>query len=288
MAVHTHRTAPTRYVEANGIRFAYRRFGQNSGDTVPLVFNMHLNGTMDHWDPALTDGFAQDREVVLFDNAGVSSTSGEVPTTIEEMAANAAVFIKALGLAQVDVLGFSLGGLIAQELAITEPELVRRLVLVGTGPRSGEGMASLTPDAQRIFGARYGKPDDLWLAVFFTPSERSQAAGREYLKRFRLRTEDRDPEVSANAAPAQLEALSKWGAPRDNPYAYLKNIHQPTLVVNGGSDVIVYTVNSFILQQHIPNAELILYPDASHGSQYQYPGLFVRHVSMFLAGQAFR
>jgi pimeloyl-ACP methyl ester carboxylesterase len=288
MAVHTHRTAPTRYVEADGIRFAYRRFGQNSGDTVPLVFNMHLNGTMDHWDPALTDGFAQDREVVLFDNAGVSSTSGEVPTSIEEMAANAAAFIKALGLQQVDVLGFSLGGLIAQELAIAESDLVRRLVLVGTGPRSGEGMASLTPDAQRIFGARYERPDDLWLAVFFTPSERSQAAGREYLKRFRLRTEDRDPEVSEKVAPAQLEALSRWGAPRDNPYAYLKAIHQPTLVVNGGSDVIVYTVNSFVLQQHIPNAELILYPDANHGSQYQYPSLFVRHVSMFLAGDDFR
>jgi pimeloyl-ACP methyl ester carboxylesterase len=123
--------------------------------------------------------------------------------------------------------------------------------------------------------------------VFFTPSERSQAAGRACLKRFRLRTENRDPEVSANVAPAQVAALSKWGAPRDDPYAYLKDIRQPTLVVNGGSDVIVYTVNSFILQQHIPNAQLILYPDANHGSQYQYPGLFVRHVSMFLAGQDF-
>src|SRR6266404_4338610 len=181
MAVHTHRTAPTRYVEANGIRFAYRRFGQKSGDTVPLVFNMHLNGTMDHWDPAVTDAFVQ-----------------------------------ALGLAQVDVLGFSLGGLVAQELAIAEPRLARRLVLVGTGPRSGEGMASLTPDAERIFGARYEKPDDLWLAVFFTPSERSQAAGRDYLKRFRLRTEDRDPEADEKVAPAQLEGLAKWGARREN------------------------------------------------------------------------
>jgi len=291
MAVHTHRTAPTRYVEANGIRFAYRRFGrdtgQNTGNTVPLVFNMHLNGTMDHWDPAVTDGIGQDREVILFDNDGVSSTSGEVPTSVEEMAANAAAFIKALGLAEVDVLGFSLGGLIAQELAIAEPELARRLVLVGTGPRSGEGMASLTPDAQRIFGARYENPDDLWLAVFFTPSERSQAAGLDYLKRFRLRTENRDPEVSANVAPAQIAALSKWGAPRDNPYTYLKAIRQPTLVVNGGCDVIVHTVNSLILQQHIPNAQLIIYPDANHGSQYQYPALFVRHVSMFLAGRDF-
>src|SRR5712672_2979124 len=168
--IHNHQTAPTQFVEANGIRFAYRRFGKAGG--VPLVFNMHFTGTMDHWDPLVTDGLAATREVILFDNAGVSSTSGEVPTSVEEMAANAAAFIKALGLAEVDVLGFSLGGLIAQELAIAQPELVRRLVLVGTGPRSGEGMASLTPDAERIFGARYEKPDDLWLAVFFTPSER--------------------------------------------------------------------------------------------------------------------
>jgi NAD(P)-dependent dehydrogenase (short-subunit alcohol dehydrogenase family)/pimeloyl-ACP methyl ester carboxylesterase len=193
-----------------------------------------------------------DREVVLFDNAGISGSSGDVPTTIEEMAANTAAFIKALGLAQVDVLGFSLGGLVAQEVAIAEPKLVRRLVLVGTGPRGGKGMASLTPEAQRIFGATYENPDDLWLGVFFTSSERSQAAGREYLKRFRLRTEGRDPEVNGKVGPAQIEALSKWGAPRENAYAYLKALRQPTLVVNGGSDVIIYTVNSFILQQHIP------------------------------------
>jgi pimeloyl-ACP methyl ester carboxylesterase len=148
-------------------------------------------------------------------------------------------------------------------------------------------MASLTPEAQRVFRATYDDPDDLWLNVFFTPSDRSQAAGREYLKRFRLRREGRDPEVSEKVAPAQIEALYKWGAPRDNPYAYLKAIRQPVLVVNGGSDVIVYTVNSFILQQHIPNAQMILYPDANPGSQYQYPALFVRHVSTFLAGRDF-
>jgi uncharacterized protein (DUF427 family)/pimeloyl-ACP methyl ester carboxylesterase len=281
MTTYTHQTAPTRYVEANGIRFAYRRFGKAGG--VPLVFNIHFTGTMDHWDPAVTDGFAKDREVILFDNAGISSSSGEVPTSIEAMAAGAAAFIKALRLSQVDVLGFSLGGLIAQELTLAEPKLVRRLVLVGTGPRSGEGMASLTPEAQQIFGATYAEPDHLWLSVFFTPSEKSQAAGREYLKRFRLRTKDRDPEVNETVAPAQIEALGKWGAPRENPYAYLKGIHQPTLVVNGGTDVIVYSVNSFILQQNLPNAQLILYPDANHGSQYQYPELFVSHVSTFLS-----
>ncbi|GGA20109.1 alpha/beta fold hydrolase [Dyella nitratireducens] len=281
MTTHTHQTAPTQYVAANGIRFAYRRFGKTGG--VPLVLNMHFTGTMDHWDPAITDGFAKDREVILFNNAGISSTSGEVPTTIEGMAANAATFIKALGLTQVDVLGFSLGGLVAQTLAIDEPPLVRKLILVGTGPRSGEGMASLTPEAQHIFGASYDEPDHLWLKVFFTDSQASQAAGRAFLKRFRLRTQERDPEVSEKVAPAQIEALGKWGAPRENPYDYLQHLHQPTLVMNGGTDVIIYTVNSYILQQHIPNAQLILYPDANHGSQYQYPEQFVQHVSTFLA-----
>jgi pimeloyl-ACP methyl ester carboxylesterase len=231
----------------------------------------------------VTDGFAKDREVVLFNNAGVSSSSGQVPTSIEGMAANAIAFIGALGLSKVDVLGFSIGGLVAQEIAGQAPGLVRKLILVGTGPRGGEGMANLTPEAQQIFGASYEDPDHLWLAVHFTRSEASQAAGRDFLKRFRLRKENRDPEVNERVAPAQLEALGKWGIQFKGSYDYLKAISQPTLVVNGGNDVIVYSVNSFILQQHLPNAQLILYPDANHGSQYQYPELFVRHVSMFLS-----
>ena len=279
--VHTHQTAPTQFVEANGIRFAYRRFGKVVG--VPLVFNQHFTGTMDHWDPAVTDGFAREREVILFNNAGISSSSGQVPTSIEGMAANAIAFIGALGVSKVDVLGFSIGGLVAQEIAGQAPGLVRKLVLVGTGPRGGEGMASLTPEAQQIFGASYEEPDHLWLAVHFTQSEASQAAGRGFLKRFRLRKENRDPEVNEKVAPAQLEALGKCGIQFKGSYDYLKAISQPTLVVNGGKDVIVYSVNSFILQQHLPNAQLILYPDANHGSQYQYPELFVRHVSMFLS-----
>lgn len=281
MTHHTHQTAPTQFVQANGIRFAFRRFGK-PGD-VPLVFNIHFTGTMDHWDPAITDGFAQDREVILFNNAGISSTSGEVPESIEEMAANAGAFIKALGLQQVDVLGFSMGGLIAQTLAIAEPELVRRVILVGTGPRSGEGMASLTPEAQEIFGASYAEPDHLWLRVHFSPSAASQAAGRQFLQRFRLRTEGRDSEASDKVAPAQLAALGKWGAPHENPFDYLQQLKQPTLVVNGDNDVIIYSINSWILQQNIPNAQLILYPDANHGSLYQYPERFVAHATQFLS-----
>jgi pimeloyl-ACP methyl ester carboxylesterase len=280
MTQHNHQTAPTQFVEADGIRFAYRRFGNAAG--VPLVFNQHFTGTMDHWDPAVTDGFARDREVILFNNAGVSSSSGEVPTRIAQMGADAVAFIKALGLAQVDVLGFSIGGFVAQEIALQAPDLVRRLVLVGTGPRSGEGMATLTPEAQEIFGTTYDKPDHLWLRVHFTQSEQSQAAGRAFLTRFRRRTENRDPEVNEHVAPAEIEAIGEWGASRERPFEYLKSIRQPTLVVNGGKDVIIYAVNSFILQQHLPDAELILYPDANHGSQYQYPALFVADATRFL------
>ena len=133
---------------------------------------MHFTGTMDHWDPALTDGFAQDREVILFNKAGVSSSSGEVPASIEEMARHADAFIDGLGVKRLDALGFSIGGLIAQQFTIDRPDLVRKLILVDTGPRSGGGIASLTPEAQEIFGAKYDPADELWLRVFFTPSDR--------------------------------------------------------------------------------------------------------------------
>lgn len=281
MNTHTHQTAPTQFIEANGARLAYRRFGK-SGGVPPLVFCMHFLGTMDHWDPAVTDGFARDREVILFNNAGISSSDGETPNTIAGMAKYAAALVDALGLRQIDLLGFSIGGFVAQQTTLDRPDLVRRLILVGTGPRGGERMGGLTPEAEAILSKKYAVPDEVWLDMLFAPSATSQAAGRAFLNRQRTRKENRDPLVNDNVAPAQLAALQQWGAPRQEPYAYLKNIKQPTLVVNGGGDVIIYTVNSFILQQELPNAQLILYPDANHGSQFQYQELFVRHVTMFL------
>ena len=190
--VHAHQTAPTQFIEANGVRFAYRRFGKTGG--TPIVFNQHYTGTMDYWDPAVTDGLARDREVILFNNAGVSSSSGEVPATFEEMGANAVAFSRALGLTNMDVLGFSIGGMVAQEITLQAPELVRKLILVGTGPtrRSGNGVADpgRTANLRRYL---YDPPEHLWLAVLFSPSEASQAAGREFLKRKHLRQEGRDP-----------------------------------------------------------------------------------------------
>jgi pimeloyl-ACP methyl ester carboxylesterase len=279
-SAYTHQTVPTQFVTAKGIRFAFRRFGKTGG--IPIVFNQHYTGTMDYWDPFVTDGLANDREVILFNNAGVSSTSGEVPTSIPEMGANGIAFIQALKLDKVDILGFSIGGMVAQEIAVQAPDLVRKLILVGTGHRGGIGIAPMTEEAARIFSATYDQPEDLWLAVHFAPSATSQAAGRAFLQRKLLRQENRDPEVNASVSPAQIEALGKYGDKYEGVLDYLKDIEQPTLIVQGHNDVIAPTINSYTLQQTIPNAQLIIYPDANHGSFFQYPKLFVKHAHIFL------
>jgi pimeloyl-ACP methyl ester carboxylesterase len=278
MSTYTALTVPTQFVEANGIRFAYRRFGKKNGSP-PLVFNQHYKGTMDYWDPAVTDGMAVNREVILFNNAGVSSSSGEVPSSFQEMGANAIAFTRALGLVEVDVLGFSIGGMVAQEITLQAPDLVRRLILVGTGPRGADMTSS---ESLQIFGAAYDPPEHLWLAVHFTPSEPSRSAGLEFLKRKYLRKENRDPEMRQQGITAQEEAIGKYHAYGESGRGYLKSLRQPTLIVQGSNDVIIPTVNSYTMQQLLPTAELIIYPDANHGSFYQYPELFVAHANQFL------
>jgi pimeloyl-ACP methyl ester carboxylesterase len=275
---HTHLSAPTQFIEASGVRFAYRRFGQTG--TVPVVFNQHFQGTLDHWDPAVTDGLAARREVILFDNAGVSASSGETPSTFQEMGANAIAFIRALGLDKVDVLGFSIGGMVAQEIALQAGDIIRKLILVGTGPR---GADMSTSQSGAIFAETYDPAEHLWLKVHFAPSPASQAAGLAFLER-KLKRQDRAPSVGEQTVNAQIAAIGKYLAYSEveDHLGYLKSIRQPTLVVQGSNDVIIPTYNSYVLQQNLPDAQLILFPDANHGSFYQYPDQFVAYATTFL------
>ncbi len=276
MSTHTALTVPTRFVEADGIRFAYRRWGKPGG--VPLVFLNYFTGNLDDWDPLVTDGFAADRDVILFNNAGVASSGGETPGAVSEMTRHAVAFCDALGLKKVNAVGFSLGGMIAQQLALDHADRVNRIILLGTGPRGGEGLTftELSSDER-------ADPVQFLLAAFFSPTDASQAAGRLYLDRLAARTQDRDRPVSKRTAEAQLHAIREWGAaPPSDRYATLQGIRHPTLIVHGAKDIVVQPVNALILAEHLPDAQLIMYPDSSHGAQYQHAELFLQHAKLFL------
>ncbi len=279
MSNYSHQTVPTQFVEAGGVRYAYRRFGKSG--SVPLVFLEYFNSNMDGWDPTVTNHLATDHEVILFDNAGVGASDGNTPDRVEKMADHCFTFCQALGLKTVNVVGFSLGGMIAQQLALDHPQLVRRLILLGTGPRGGEGMTftELTPEEQADRVA-------FLLAAFFAPSDTSQAAGREYIKRLESRKQDRDRPVTRDSAVAQLAAIREWGTiPKTGRYATLKEISQRTLIVHGNKDIVVAPINALILAEHLPNAQLIVYSDSSHGAQYQHAKEFLQHVQLFLNGE---
>jgi pimeloyl-ACP methyl ester carboxylesterase len=275
----SHNSAPTQFIEASGVRYAYRRFGTATG--TPVVFLQHFRGGLDNWDPLVADGLAKDRPVILFNNAGVSSSSGEPADTVSGMAKHVVTFIRALDLKQVDLLGFSLGGFVAQQVVLENPDLIRRLILAGTGPEGGEGMDAFTPKvAEHATQATPVIEDFLYL--FFSPSKASQVAGRAFWERRHTRV-DQDVASSAAAMRAQAAAIAHWGViPETGRYTQLRKIKQPVLVVNGSNDIMVPSINSFILQQHIPNATLIIYPDSGHGAIFQHPELFVSHVRLFL------
>jgi pimeloyl-ACP methyl ester carboxylesterase len=273
-------TAPTQFVTAGDNEYAYRQFG--SGPGLPLLFLQHFTGTLDNWDPAITDTLAQGRSVVLFENAGIGRSGGRVPTTVAGMADHAMKFLDALGLTHVDVLGFSLGGMVAQVIALKRPALFRRIILTGTGPEGGIGVAMDRPDLLKIFGDQKMPPSEKLLKLFFETTETSQSAGREFVQRLARRRKDTDTPTTAEAAGAQLAAMSTWEKSGGEPYTDLKKIAQPVLVTNGNHDIMIPTVNSFTLSERLPNSQLIIYPDSGHGSLFQHAGAFTSHVSEFL------
>ena len=280
----THNTAKTRFTEVNSVRYAYRRFG--AGTKTPIVFLQHFRAGLDNWDPKVTDGLAQDRPVVLFNNAGVASSGGEPADTVAGMAGHVIAFLDALGLKRADLLGFSLGGFVAQQVVIDRPDLIRRVILAGTGPQGGERMSGEGGNPKTTEVATREKPilED-FLYLFFSPSETSQAAGRAFWERRHTRA-DQDVPSSMAAMAAQANAIAAWGVvPQKDRYLPIQRIKQPVLVVNGTNDIMVPTINSFILQQNIPNASLIIYPDSGHGAIFQYPDLFVSHARLFLDGE---
>jgi pimeloyl-ACP methyl ester carboxylesterase len=283
---YSHISAPTEFAEANGIRFSYRRFGKNDG--VPLLFMPHYRAGMDHWDPAVTDGFAASRPVILFDNAGVAGSSGETPDTMEAMADNAANFIGALGVATVDVLGHSIGGYVAQTLALRHRRAVRRLILAGTGPRAGE--PSKDPKVREWADSTDPQTResslDAFLYLFFRPSPTSQAAGKAFWERRHRRKQDADRASTPQTMAAQRAAIIAWSKANGEPDAQPDNIIQPTLVLNGNHDIMIPTINSYNLSQRIPRAELIIYPDSGHGALFQFSELFVAHGTLFLDAPA--
>jgi pimeloyl-ACP methyl ester carboxylesterase len=278
MSNDTHETARTQLVQVGDFEFAYRRFGRRGG--LPLLFLNYFAANMDDWDPKVTNGFAAEREVIVLDNAGVGSSGGETPSTVAAMTKDCVEFCRALDLRNFDVVGFSLGGMIAQQLAFEYPDMIRRMILLGTGPRGGEGMTFTELSVDDL-----ADPVALLISAFFTPSEASKAAGRTYIERLKRRVVDRDAPVSMKAAGAQLEAIREWGTiPSTDRYAMLARIHQRALIVHGSKDIVVIPINAFLLAQRLPDAQLVMYPDASHGAQSQHAEVFLDHARLFLNG----
>ena len=277
-------TAPTQFLQVKNETCAYRRFG--GGFAHPLVCLQHFTGNLDNWDPAVTDVLASGREVILFDNAGVGRSTGKVPETVEGMAAHALAFMDALGVERVDLLGFSLGGMVAQEIALARPSLVRKMLLVGTAPEGGEEIMRMEkPAVKTIFASNLTASQRL-VKLFFAPSASSESAGEAFTARLTQRNQDRDPASGREVAKAQIAAFRAWESFTGEHFAKLRKLSQACLVVSGVFDILIPVRNSYLLSEHLPNAVLLTYPDSGHGSLFQFHKSFTRQAAAFLASDS--
>lgn len=270
--------APNKSIRtANGITYVYRELGEKIG--IPIVFFTHLSANLDNWDPRIIDGIAKQHWVITFDNTGVGLSSGQVPGTIKEMAEDAIDFIKALGFKQIDILSFSMGGMIAQELLELEPTLIRKVILTGTGPRGGKGIENVTKISNQDLVRAIFTLKDVKTYLFFTRTSNGKKKAKEFLARIKERKHNRDKMISLKGYLTQLKAINRWG--KSTP-ADLSKIKQPILVVNGEADRMVPTENSYDLVQRLLNSKLVIYKDAGHGAIFQYHEEFTKEVLAFL------
>ncbi|HET6703891.1 alpha/beta hydrolase [Amycolatopsis sp.] len=269
--------APTRTIDVGGVTYAYRQLGPDDG--TPVIFLNHLAAVLDNWDPRVVDGIAAHHRVITFDNRGVGASTGTTPKTIRAMAADAVAFIQALGLTEVDILGFSMGGMIAQVIAREEPQLIRKLILAGTGPAGGEGIRDVTRLSHLDTVRGLLTFQDPKQFLFFTRTPNGRRAGKEFLARLKERTNNRDKTIALKSYFAQLAAIHRWGLEKPSD---LSDIKVPVLVANGDHDRMVPTTNSTDLARRLPNAELVIYPDGGHGGIFQYHHEFVPQALEFL------
>src|SRR5215469_5064758 len=274
--------APNQSVAAaNGVTYAYRRFGAGSPGVLPLVMLQHFGGNLDDWDPLQLGALASGREVIVVDNAGVGLSSGTVLRTITEMARDVIAFTDALGLARIDLLGFSIGGMIAQELTLLRPQLVRRLVLAGTGPQGGLLMHGWISDVAYLANAAETHPEDQ-LTLFFEITPTSQEKGREFLRRCAGREDDRDQRPGEEVRDAQFDAITQWGIADTSRLSRLAGITKPVLIAAGYNDIMIPTENAWLMAWHLPDARVRIYPDSGHGFLFQWPEQFAGLVYSFL------
>lgn len=270
-------TAKTKFIEANGVNYAYRELGNSSG--IPVLMISPLGSNMDDWDPIITNGLAEKYKVILFDLPGEGASSGTTPYTIADMATSVTTFIHALGLQKVNMLGFSLGSFITQQIALTAPAVINKIILTGTGPKGAVGLSNLP--SLLAAGANLTAEEN-FLRFGFTTSDASLAKGKAAWLRIQARTLDRDSAVSAASATAQVTAVLGWAQPYANAAEELKTIAQPVLIIQGKEDVPVPVGNAEFMAENIPNAQLIVYPDAAHAALFQNPTEFVQAVITFI------